>query len=453
DDLGSGSVPGGQEGEEIFRKEGKAFFHFSGDSLAWWSTDGVPAPVGAKAEAVSQGLVFIANGYYLGRELQRGTDHWLGLQLVYRDFAYRNEYLTPSFHPVLGIPEGAVLRFTPDRGAVHGPGGEYLFSVLPGEGQRMGLPEALPAILWMLAYTLLLGLLYRAYLLLLRSPSRNLLILLGFTVDALLLRAVLLYFKQPSGLYGLDLFQPEHYASSVFTPSLGDLVLHALTLTWIAWVLFIHLPRIPLPMVRKRAMRLLAQLLVQGLVLGLFILATLQIDILVRDSSIAFDLNDLFSLNEYSLIGFASVFLIFFSFLLAGSRLTAWLAGQGKAWEYFLLPFLALVMALVWPFSTVQRASLLIYLLGIISWWLYHRRLGLRNPVGAVLCFLLLFSGLLSIKLGSSLQQREQGKRRLIAIRLTQQRDQVGEYIFGAMRKELRADTTFQRLLVQATEA
>lgn len=451
-ELGQGATFSGKQGEEMFRESGQAYFHFRGDSLVWWSTDAVPVPSEEKIGSVAEGLTFNANGYYLGQVRGEGDDRWLGMILVYRDYSYRNAYLPQSFHPVFRLPDNARLRFTPDRGGIHTTDGKYLFSVWADDGSKPGIPGALATFLWFIAYALLLALLYRSYLLLIHTRWRNLLIPLGFSVDAILVRLLLLWFRFPGDAYALEIFQPQYFASSVLAPSLGDMALHALTVVWIAWVWYRHIPRIDVFPALGRVGAFLLTTITQLFLLGLFLLASIQIGSLVLNSSIAFDLNDLLSLDEYSLVGFGAIFLFLSAFFLLGYRLTARIVLPGRALDYFLIPLVALVLAFSLSPGPAQRAIVIVYVMVSGIWWWYHGSARQKNMAAVAVVFLMLFSGLLTIILESSLRQREQEKRRLIAIRLTQQRDQVGEYIFREVAEDMRLDTTLQSLVSRAVQ-
>ncbi|MBE0642107.1 MAG: hypothetical protein IH599_08730, partial [Bacteroidales bacterium] len=208
-----------------------------------------------------------------------------------------------------------------------------------------------------------------------------------------------------------------------------------------------HIPRITFPQLHVRTWHLLVPVAIQLILLGFYLMTAAQISSLVMNSSIAFDLNDLFSLDEYSLTGFGVIFLLFSAFFLTGYRLTSLIAVRSRSLEYFMVPIIAIVLVFALSFGPVQRAAVVIFFLATGVWWLYHRKTGLKSMATTAVAFLLLFSGLLTIVLESSLRQREQEKRRLIAIRLTQQRDQVGEYIFNEVLEEMKSDTTLQQLV------
>ncbi len=66
---------------------------------------------------------------------------------------------------------------------------------------------------------------------------------LGFLVLCLsmaLVRGLMLYFNFPFAIFRFDLFNSKFYASSVISPSLGDLLLNILTLCVLSWFIFIN---------------------------------------------------------------------------------------------------------------------------------------------------------------------------------------------------------------------
>lgn len=451
DKLSSGEYISGEEGEALFYENGKAYFKFTGDSLSWWSTDAVPPPDSAFSSTAEQGLMFVANAYYIAKEIVQENERWVGLYLVYHDFPYQNKYLPRSFNKDFNLPDESRISFEPGTVNVDSPEGNFLFSVYNSDPTPERIPELINVFLWLTAFILILLILYIAYVYLITFRYRQVLIILGFTIDALIIRGILLYFKFPEALYDLDLFQPHHFASSFFCPSLGDLLLNAVTFLSIAWVFAIHMARIRHGTLHPRWKAIFMHGATQIALFILFIIAIRALESLVINSSINFDLNNLLALNEYSLAGFLTAFLIFLAFFLVAYRSTSLTVSRNAdPAAYFLISLTILLTLIVVPMELVMRLSYGLFIILMIAYWVHHRQSKRSSLLGNAIVFLLIFSAILTLTLEFSLREREREKRKLMVSHLIHQRDRVAEYLFSDIRKTIFADTVISNIIYEA---
>jgi hypothetical protein len=441
DEISQGDYPDGSLGEDLFRKKGKAYFYFEEDSLAWWSTDAVPPPDIRSLSSGEQEILFIANAHYLIVQKNEKDRQWLGLYLIHHNFPYHNPYLPRGFNRDFHLPEEADILFDGNGLSIEAAKGTPSFSIKIPTTNISLIPQILGFLLWTLAYIFLLRLLYYAYLLVAGFRYRQWIIILGFAIDALILRMLLLHFRFPASLHSLEVFQPHIFASSPICPSLGDLLWNAISLLAIAWVAYRHLPRIRTKIIHARWKGILLHGIIQlPLYLAFWRLGDTYAS-LVLNSSIPFDLNGLLYLNEYSLLGFLVMFLLMLAWFLATYRLTGFALRLHPNIDAYFLTSIVLIGLIVFFFSEMEaRLVNSLFISFILTFYIQHKRYkGLLLP-GISLFFIVLFSAHLSLILETSNQEREREKRVLMAARLVEQRDKVGEYLFAEAKEEISSD-------------
>lgn len=225
-----------------------------------------------------------------------------------------------------------------------------------------------------------------------------------FLLIVLLLFRAIMYLL-PDAFYFLQepLFQPDIYMGNSINKSLGDLLINALFFCWMAvFAWFSTGPRKQLPryLTGKR-------LVVAGvaalffLIWSTFVLADV-VTTLVANSTISFNVNDFFSLNIYTVIGFVVLAL----FSLAYYYFTRLLfkiifpAFQHPAYVYFLLPLAGLLFLTIQPGSTE-----VLFHLPVLGWLVVYSLLLSREQfiinrfrinIAGVLFWIIIFSASLA---------------------------------------------------------
>ena len=136
----------------------------------------------------------------------------------------------------------------------------------------------------------------------------SLIIMAAFIV---LIRFVNLYYNWPEFTIKLDIFSPRLYASSMISPSLGDLCINIFFICWLVSFLYSRrrtlLKQVPGPAA--------SYLIFTGSLVLLMFCGTMLLDIfkgLVTNSKISFEVSNVLNLSFFSLLG---VFVLCFSFL------------------------------------------------------------------------------------------------------------------------------------------
>jgi two-component system nitrogen regulation sensor histidine kinase NtrY len=135
----------------------------------------------------------------------------------------------------------------------------------------------------------------------------------GFTfliTTIIFLRILSYYFDFPFSSRNLELFDPSIYASNFMHPSLGDLFINSLLITWVVFFIIKYSEIISLSGSKNKVVKILtANGLIAFAVVIFFTIAEI-IKSLIKDSKISFDVTNFFKLNIYSLIGIIIICLL-----------------------------------------------------------------------------------------------------------------------------------------------
>ena len=421
-------------------ESGFAFFVYNNDRLIYWSDNRVFLDAVSGEVLKDQQLVFMRNGWYEYFSRQTGPYHISGLLLVKHEYAFENKYLGNHFNKRIGLPENSALQI--DKSATEFPvvnsKGEFLFGIKyssEGSGPEYEVPLM---IIFFSAIAILLVFLY--------SFIRHLVAVkpaLAFLVVGLLvvIRFAGLYFKVPETFYTLDLFSPEYYASSYLLNSLGDFLISTLLFTYL--VVFFH-HYFGTVRVRQGSGRYRLLLSYQVVFVFLFtflfsVFVNYLLSGLILDSKISFNINNIFELSGYSLIGFAIIGLLLFSFYLICDgairfiQKTLFTAGQISI--LFLITQGLFLIILLW-----LRDTELFKEYGVTSFLLANSLIIFISYIRSSSKRLFSFTRTLLIILGFSVYAaktiadfndiKEKENRKLLAVKLENEHDLVAEYLF-----------------------
>lgn len=227
------------------------YFIFRNDSLLYWSDyQFVPNYENIKGDYTFQ-LTRLESGKYLTRqekyELNGKTLEVFILLPIFQNTEIDNKYLNQGYNISLFIQEGLNIRAISEAeidDTIISYDGNELFSLSldPAYRDMRGHQTA------KVFQTLLLILFASAILLFFFSIKVEVDLLFGqkrigegfalLVICLVFLRFLMLGFNFPNSILPADLFNGRFYASSIFNPSLGDLLLNALACLVVTWYLF-----------------------------------------------------------------------------------------------------------------------------------------------------------------------------------------------------------------------
>ena len=444
---------------KTFPEEGFSYFKYYNDSLAYWSDNSVPLPENYDHSCKNACIITLENGYYYFRVKAIGKWRVVGMVLIKHKYPYQNIYLENRYQDGFDIPSFVNISNSGEKYKIYSPDRSFLcaLDIKPPAEYRPYRADIL-MVLYALAFLALAASLFQLYMRFRSFLRSDLLLVITYSLDIIILRVLMFIFKLPSGLYHSHLFSPGSFATSDYIPSLGDFLFNGLALLSITYVLFLTYKNIGLG-TRKPPLR--RYFIIFLLFLHIFIFYRLFVrgaESLIMDSSYSLNLNRFFFLSSDSFLALFTFTLILFSFFLVSYRILGLVYHhtEGKAPAYFGILSLTTLTYLgyCYIFHDWQWMLLLPLMAYVIVFYFLSgsgRGADRLNFTSSVL-YLFIFAILSTALLAYYNNTRETEQRRLMAIDLASGDDPLSEYIFQTVYYELGGDSTLLSLLSEVPE-
>lgn len=382
------SVASGKYTEKqlIQLQEEKAFLFMyapdskAGDRLVFWNTQQVLPYPSLLYDTREQGFMRGGNGYYVWMKKNIGTYRAIALIPVKWSYAIQNDYLHNSFRSKQIISANFEVSADTGRGLpVLSVDGKRLFHVFAKD--KISFYKSNPLAVAMKALALILALVFvQLFSVFIKDKKGIAIASLFLGAVLLIIRLSLIYFPGFLNLQQFALFDPAWYAANAWAASLGDLLLHALFITW--FILFLHRYLQPpalqdRPGFGKSAFMLLG--LGSVLLVAVSFLAANSVRSLVSDPRISFDVMNFFTLNGFSVIGFFILACICIGYFFFCQMLVEWVRAmyKGPTWVLLLALCITGLLALSFRIGNI-RGGFDLFVLGwlilfvglLVSRWL-----------------------------------------------------------------------------------
>ncbi len=439
--------------KSLFEDKGLVLAVFKDVQPVFWSHNHIPLQ--GQPPEVETGVSDLQNGWYYHYKREAGDHTYVVYYLVKQDYKYQNQFLVNRFHEAL--PQACDKFFVSDRQdeghGIYSSDGTYLFSlVLRREaalettcGWRSTLSKLL-AIAGTLAF---LFFTFR-YFSGLFQAGRRLVGLAGFVITVAAVRMFSFLLEIPRVLYDTTLFSPELYATSDMLPSLGDLLVNVGLVAVIGYFLFSNLRRISLQVNMGQATRLISAF---GLFLLIYLMCGLSLKLiegLVINSDLNLNVNFIFKLDAYSMIGFLIIGLIFFAFFFFSivlCRLAYGILKEKKRFWQACLAYLLILAGLTWVFIGVTPLLWMLTLVAIAVFWLDLQGTTPQKSFSALITALFLFSLISTFAMYRFNEEKDREIRKSLVLHLASEQDPVAEFLFLEMEEALFHDNQLQSLI------
>jgi signal transduction histidine kinase len=435
----------------LYEKDGISIFLYQNDSLSFWSDNQVPAEQTYNPSIFSQEFIHYNNGWFRVMHSENGNLKAVGLILIKSDFPYQNDYLVNDFQKDFKLPSYCVLDTIPHNVNINSSEGKFLFSissdtslVKPAEEHYMAFGLILVSFV---AFLLLLFYVYHLFDFYDRYAN---LLFLAFCFDAVLARVVMMYFEIPGFLYHSELFSPYYFATSVISPSLGDLVVNSVLWMTLAWLFYDNF-KLSLEKRGKLQGHLFSFLLLL-VTAFLFFLLISTLRKMVVDSNVELNLNNIFNVDALSGLAFLAMTTLFMAFFFASARVVSLALSSGISKIVFILfAFITSLLALLLFVRDINGSQGWIYALFLFAFLLLlvyfnGKTFGFKSIPGA-LVFIIFFSLVATFVLDYYHDIKEKENRKLLAAELTSRRDPMMEFEFSKVKNLMQKDTLIQNMV------
>ncbi len=429
---------------------------FENDTLIYWSDNKVPIfnylEINTPDVLFNNRLVLFQNGWYEVVSKTFGNKIFVGLILVKNQYSYQNHHLKNQFQKEFNLPDniGISLNEKESSKKVFSKKGVFLFALIDQRLASLDIVKTTIIILLYLAALICFLFLFRVVYLFLKLKFGTYLVLFFSLLFFICLRLLMLALKFPEKLYQLPLFSPVNYASSFVFSSLGDFLLNALMLLAFS-ILFYKSFNPDLNILPNKLKQYVIGLVLLLLPISFAKIIEELLQDLIQNSSFSLDLNQVFSLGLYSLLGFLSIGILFISFIIIAYKSIVML----KKNEYRLGDFLIVLSVLFFGLAFYQWqglfdfiVSLWPFILLLVIWRYVHSRLLYNNLMAYFLIVIFVFAAFTTYKLTALNKLKEQKSRVFLAQKIGKEKDHVLEYLFTQIESQIINDDTLSNDLL-----
>lgn len=409
-------------------------------SLHFWNTQNILPTAQILARGDGQFLDSMSNGEYetIRRKLTIRDKKLLCVALIpiHHDYFLQNEYLLNDFVKPQNASKNYALQHEPSAYPIKNTFGQTLFYLTPINGIFFESNDWITILLRLSGLIFILLFVHQAAVYVTdRYGLKTGMIMLVSGV--LIIKFFISVINVPINLHQFELFSPALF-SGMGVGSLGGLLIDVSLLLWV--LIFFHkqalYKTIIFPSVNPSSRWGMVSLLMLTLLTICFYIGNL-IRLLVAQSHIPFDVTNFFGLNIHSAFGLMVLGALSIFFFIASQwilRLSEVIQKGAIYWRLFLIS----TGGLFW--LTVTQPSDFSYQLLLLIWLLIYVLLSdlgklssLRFKGTHLIYWLLLFSGTLTLVIGSENIRQEEHYRQRIAEKIAWQADPSSEKLLNVV--------------------
>ena len=446
-----------------YRDEGIVLLIYQGDTLKYWSDNSAAVESYMSEVCLDQRMTRLRNGWF---ETIQKTDNagrtYVGLLLIKNEYPYENQYLVNTFSKGFRMPPETEIELgqPSSTNSVNAADGTYLFSLVFKQQGNTGL--SLLQIILNIILTVCGSVLIISFL---RKESSLLKASLGtrwpaviFVASVLLLRFLTILIHYPSSFYDLPFFSPVHYgdANSFWNSNLGDFLINVGLFFYLAVYINAHLKKYPVKLSGTNAQMMGASTALFGIPYVVAWGINSLISGLVQNSDISFQVNNLFSLSEYSYCGIFMIGLMLATFFLISESLLRIIESGLKKRMHRIAALLiasAVAVGVHRIFGSVDGLAILWP--GAVIFVLILRNLESETEsfsFSIIVFLVLLFSFYTTHMLLKQSMHKEHDSRIVFAEKLAAEQDPIAEHLFTELDEKIATDTTLIRYTQTATQ-
>ena len=436
---------------EIHPPEGFSLQIYSDENLIYWTDNSFVEKDGFPNDSRIQ---FKPNGIYQYYFWDNNGYTFIAGDLIKHRYPYTNIYLSASFIKPYHLPPSWILSNQTTAYPVVSSEKSTLFYFKTTDEHYLTTSHQL--IMWLLGMLFLATLILLVYNLYRKLPNfyKHPAFILLFIADIAIIRAVIQYFHFPPQFYLSRLFDSSNYASSIILPNLGDLLI-TLFMAWVTSIFtYNYFKHYKVSRKPKKGISILTLLLRQLLISLAFIIAIYLTDSIFINSTfeLAFSRILDFTLPGYlSFVAIATILgtFFFFTFPLIRMDLKAW--GTAK-YTITLVLLLSAVLLILTYFELYCPGP--VYIIFLIAYVLlisfYTSDKHNISSVQFILLSVAILTGISGYSHYNNLEIKEKSERKLMAIRISTERDNIAEYMFTQMQPSISKDTDLRIMISMA---
>jgi signal transduction histidine kinase len=424
-----------------FEAPGDVNIHvYRNDSLKFWNTNQLPIIRFAEIHYPAEGVLHLQNGWYYAK-IKEVNDYLVCASfLIKHDFAYENKDLINEYAKGLSVPFESAIGIGEESGlSVSNGDGEYIFSIIPNEEQTISHRESV---------TLLLLLLFSISLWLIQlSKLREMYKAWGWLipVGVVALRVASIYFGWFSFMNDNEALNPGLFGSNAVFPNFLEYLVNVVVLVYVLMEIR--------GIVLKSKPKAYNKYIGYGLYIVSFLFWYLILSLaegLIENSTISLIVNELFTLNIYSVLAIASLGVLFYHYFQFILQLIRY--GIKNGIQITHLSVLTFIICCCYFYYEVNFGYEIL-LPAVFPAMMYGIGLYLaskertKGQLATGLIMLFLFSAVISVSFDKLIERKERSERELYADQLATEKSLVTEVEYSVMADEIEEDNFLKRFV------
>lgn len=415
------------------------FIHiFRNDSLVYWNSNQLPILRFSDIHFPSNGVIHLQNGWYYTKMVELNETRVCASFLIKMDYPYENKDLENQYSPLLLENCSSAVSLTEGNTSIKNAKGEFIFSLLHDESIEFSEAQSVILFIAFLSVFLLSCILLFHWWKGLEL-RKQILIIPGI----ILLRVVWQYFQWSSFLFDLDGFKAELYGSSEIMPHFAAFIINIALLG-----MLLHMARI---LIDKWNYSRFKMVVLQLVFLSFFLFWSLFLFLnkgMIENSSIPFEINQLFDLTIYSLLGISTLGVLFHAGVMFLHKCTQelWKANI-KMNRLILVMFILGVIFFLYEINYGQQMifAAAFPFLFLLSTYYITREVRSKFAFTQALSLFFLFTFCFATNIWVFNERKERGNRDLYANQLRTDKDISTELEFKNIKEKLREEPLINR--------
>jgi two-component system nitrogen regulation sensor histidine kinase NtrY len=425
--------------ETFGQEKGIYIYTYSNNDLVFWGSEQI---VPRSDAGISEGSSVIKwnNGWYESYKKSAGGFSVVCLIPIKANYPITNRYLNNDFsQDLINSPNLEVANY--DDVSVYNlrnSDGAYLLSLKLSTSNFKTFYSTLELLMWLLA-----GLTFTIFInnicYYIAKKGWVKLSILAFALFLISFRYLDIKTQWLANNFYSGFFDPRVYASSAILPSLGALILHIASATWL--VCYIYHSRSELKIVGKTSSKFIGLLVYFLSAVFLYFLCEISIDIfrsLIIDSSISFEVNNILNLNVYSWVGVLLLCMVVFTLYLIVEILFVVIKDLGLSKKNQIICFAVTVLIcflIKGLFDGITLSFCLFIIVVYIKGW--YASPDKSFNMAAYVALLFLFAGIASLKQNMFLGKKQQNNQLFALQKLESSEDPNAVLLFLDIEKEI----------------
>ena len=427
--------------ESLNGQQGINIHIYRNDSLIFWNTNQLPIIRFADIHFPAKGLVKLQNGWYYAKTAQNGEFLVCVSFLIRHDYAYENQHLVNNFSRELPFPYKADIL--PDKDVeyqIKNARGDYVCSINVSDTQELSKEQSVVLMILLLITLVLWGSVLFKFV-----RKKKALWSWGSMLGLIGIRYLSLRFGWFALMDETEATNAALYGVNDWLPNFLEYCIHLIVLTYVLAII-----RVRIDAWKPSKSGLIAAYILPVVIVLPWLLLVYFVVSLVENSAIPLGINQLFSLNAFSImsiIGFGVFFYAIFQLTRSVVRLskTNNILGSRSAVIYFAVSCFYLLCEINFGYGLLLAAVFPMMYFGAILYQVVLSRSS--RGFGSGLFVLFSFAITMSVTINHLESIKERGEKELFANQLATEKDIVTEAEYSKLAPQLEDDKFLKKLI------